>query len=82
MHQGGATLEGREARAGQLEGVRVAVHPDEACLGTPVEHRLGVPAEAEGGVDEDRAGSLECRRHQGNDPVEQDRDVGGSAHRP
>ncbi len=45
-----------------------------------VEDRLAVAAEAQGRVDEDRARSLQRRGHQRNDPVEEDRDVGGTAH--
>ena len=36
-------------------------------------------AEAERGVDQDGAGPVECGRQQGDDPVQQDRDVGGLA---
>ena len=80
MHQGGPALEGGQPLAGEVEGVLVAVDPDEAGLGAAVEHGLAVPAETQRGVDEDGAGSLERRRDQRDDPVEQDRDVGGSGH--
>ena len=76
---------GRQPRAGQLEGVLVAVDADDVRLGAAVEHGLGVAAETEGGVDEHRARALERRGHQRHDPVEEDRDVGGtrsSAGRP
>ena len=56
----------------------VAVDADDAGLGAAGEDRLGVAAEPEGGVDEDRAGSLQRRRDERDDPVEQHRDVGGS----
>ena len=44
-----------------------------------VEHRLGVAAEAEGRVDQDGALAVEGGRQQGDDPVEEDRDVGGGS---
>ena len=59
----------------------VAVDADHVGLGAPLQHRHGVAAETERGVDEDRPRALERRRHQGHDPVEQDRDVSGSGHR-
>ena len=63
-----------------VQGVRVAVDADDARLRAPGEDRLGVPAEPEGGVDQDGAGALERRRDEGDDPVEQHRDVGGRCH--
>ena len=42
-----------------------------------VEHGLAVAAEAEGGVDEHGALALERGRQQGDDPVQEDRDVEG-----
>ena len=71
---------GRQPGAGELEGVLVAVDADDVGLRAPVQDRLGVAAETEGRVDEDGPGALERRGHQRNDPVEEDRDVGGTAH--
>ena len=80
MHESGASLEGGQPRAGEVEGVLVAVDADQAGLRALVEDRLAVAAEAQGRVHEHRARSLQRRGHQRNDPVEEDRDVGGTAH--
>ena len=77
VHERGAAGEGREPRTGGLERVLVAVDADHVRLRATRQHGLAVAAEAEGRVHEDRARRAERRRHQRDDPVEEDRDVGG-----
>ena len=58
VHECRTALERSQPDTGQLQGVRIAVDPNGPGRGAAVEDGLGAPAEAEGGVDEDRAGSL------------------------
>ena len=70
-----------EPLAGHLERGGVAVDADHPRLRQPLEDGLAVAAEPEGAVDVDRAGCLEGRRQEGDDPVEEHRGVAGRAHR-
>ena len=80
VHAGEPVTERARAARRPAQGVRVAVDADHPGRGQPLQHRLGVAAEAEGGVDEHGARALERGRQQGDDPVQQDRDVAGAGH--
>ena len=56
----------------EVQGLLVAVDPDEAGLGAALEDGLGVPAHAEGAVDTYGSGLSEGRFEQLDDPVAQD----------
>ena len=77
-----AVTEAGEPLPREGERLLVAVEPDDARGGAGLEQRLGVAAHPERRVDEDRALVVEGRREEGNDPVQEDRDVGGTRHRP
>jgi hypothetical protein len=84
VHEGDALAVRREALTASRQRVRVAVDADDVGLRAAFEDGLGVPTEAERGVDEQRAvpvGVPQRGRHQGDDPVEENRDVAGLAAR-
>ena len=56
----------------EVEGLLVAVDPDDPCLRAALEDALGVAAHAERAVDADRPGLGESRLEQLHDPVAQD----------
>jgi hypothetical protein len=80
VHEGHPLGVRREPLAAAVQGVGVAVDADDPRLGEPLQHRLAVAAEAEGGVDEHGTRLRERRRDEGDDPVEEHRDVGGGGH--
>ncbi len=82
VHGGEPVAVRREALPRQAERLGVAVDPDDPGQLEPAEHGLGVAAEAEGRVDQHGALVAERRRQEGDDPVEEHRDVGGAGHRP
>ena len=55
--------------------------PDDAGELAPGQDRLAVATEAEGRVHQDRALVAQGGRQEGDDPVEEHRDVGGAGHR-
>ena len=71
----------REPLPRQPQRLGVAVDPDHPGQLAPGQHRLAVPAEPERRVDEHGALVAERRRQEGDDPVEEHRDVGGAGHR-
>ena len=72
---------GREPLAGQPERLGIAVDPDHPGQLAPGQDGLAVPTEPEGGVDQHGALVAERGRQEGDDPVEEHRDVGGAGHR-
>ena len=81
MHGGEAVAVRREPLAGQGQRVGVAVDADDPGQRALREDRLAVAAEPEGGVDEDGAVVVERGCQKSDDPVQEDRDVGGGRHR-
>ena len=68
----------REPLAREPERLGVAVDADDPGQLAAGEHRLAVAAEAERRVDQHGAVVVERRRQEGDDPVEEHRDVGGA----
>jgi len=64
-----------ETLARELQGLRVAVEPDEGELGEPAEERLRVPGESQRRVDEHGAIPLEGGGEQLDRALQQHRDV-------
>jgi hypothetical protein len=60
--------------------MRVTVDADHVGLRALSQDGLGVPAQTEGRVDQHGPVVVERRLQEGNDPVEEDRDVGGGSH--
>ena len=78
VHAGEAGAVRREPLPRQRERLGVAVDADHPGELAALQHGLGVAAQAEGRVDEHGAVMVERRRQEGDDPVEEDRDVGGA----
>jgi hypothetical protein len=75
LHQPDPVAEAGQPLSGQDERLGVTVEAHHPRLRAAVEDGLGVPAQPHRRVDQDGAGPLQCRRHQVDDPVQQDRDV-------
>ncbi len=80
VHGDEPIAEDREALTGQLQRLGVAVEADHAGQGAPGQHGLAVPAESQRRVHEDGTLVVERGMQEGDDPVEEHRDVGRRGH--
>jgi hypothetical protein len=80
VHGGEPVTEGREALAGQAQGLGVAVETDDAGETAPGEQGLAVPAQPQRRVDQDGTFVVEGGMQESDDPVEEHRDVGRRGH--